>query len=100
MQRFQDGTWKFDDTGPVYRNVQVGTVKGWVIVNDGEIDEVWAETGEGVYTLTAPGSWFHNALVAGLKQDLPAYIAYQASSKRHWREAAEFQNAKTLAVTP
>jgi hypothetical protein len=49
-------------------------------------------------TLLASGSWFTNALTAALREDLPEYIEYQASSKRHWREAAAFQNAK--AMTP
>lgn len=97
MQRIQDGTWSFDDTGVMHKGAQVGRLSGWVVVEDGDISEVWAEDADGRLTLLAPGSWFHNALVAGLRQDLPAYIAYQASSKRHWREAAEFTNAKAMS---
>jgi hypothetical protein len=84
----------------MHKGAQTGQLSGWVVVEDGDISEVWAEDATGRLTLLAPGSWFHAALVAGLRQDLPTYIDWQASSKRHWREAAEFQNAKTLAVTP
>jgi hypothetical protein len=97
MQRIQDGTWAFDDTGVMHKGAQVGKLSGWVVVEDGEISEVWAEDADGRLTLLAPGSWFTNALTAALREDLPEYIEYQASSKRHWREAAAFQNAKAMS---
>jgi hypothetical protein len=100
MSGIQDGTWEFDDTGLIYNNDIIGRFSGWCIVGDGDIAEVWVEVGPKSWRLMAPGSWIYNSLTAALAADLPAYIAYQASSKRHWREAAEFQNAKTLAVTP
>jgi hypothetical protein len=97
MQRFKDGTWAFDDTGVMHKGAQVGRLSGWVVVEDGDISEVWAEDATGRLTLLASGSWFTNALTAALREDLPEYIEYQASSKRHWREAAAFQNAKAMS---
>lgn len=97
MASIQDGTWAFDDTGVIYKNEQVGRVEGWVIIEGGDIAEVWVEDKTQRLTQVAPGSWFANALVSALRDDLPEYIAFQASSKSHWRRAAAFKNAIALA---